>query len=35
MLSSMTQTNPKTGEKNQSFWVADIKNIITMRPYTV
>lgn len=29
----MTKTNTETGKKNWSFWLADVKNIITARSY--
>ena len=31
----MTKTNVDAGEKSQSFWVADVKNIVTTRSYKV
>ena len=27
----MTKTTPEMGEKNPSFWVADVKNIVITR----
>ena len=35
MFSWMAKTNAETGKKKYSFWVADVKNIFTMRSYIV
>lgn len=35
MLPCMKETNAKTSEKNETFWVADVKSTVTVRSYEI
>lgn len=35
MLPCMKETNAETSEKNETFWVADVKSTVTVRSYEI